>query len=153
MYKFATDTETPTINFGGNLRTQSYIDWWPGVESDGKPENFQLDQLLPYEISPVLSRIFKERNITNTEQLRAIAGDSFDVFGITLAIAHGAPEVDTSPVRELQFYVAIGLTAPQILEVFEESEKFHDDWDRDHPTDWEAMAARAKERNRCKVCT
>lgn len=147
MYTFAKDTKKPTINFGGNLRTQEYIDWWPGVENDGRLENFQLDQLLPYEISPVLSRIFKERNITDTEQLRAIAGHSFDVFGITLAIAHGSPQIDTSPVRELQFYVAIGLTAPQILEVFEESEKFHDDWDRDHPTDWAAILRRDKERS------
>lgn len=135
MYKFAKDTDEPTINFGGNLRTQNYIDWWPNCEDDSKPENFQLDQLLPYPISPTLARIFKDRGITDTEHLRAIAGDSYDVFDITLYIAHGAPEADTSPVRELQFYVAIGLTALQILEVFRESEQFHKDWEIAHSTD------------------
>ncbi|MFA6208742.1 MAG: hypothetical protein WCT03_24635 [Candidatus Obscuribacterales bacterium] len=150
MYEFAKDKETPTINFGGNLRTQNYLDWWPYVECDGRLENFKLDELLPYEISPVLGRIFKERGIIDTEQLRGLAGDSYDIFDITLSISHGMPQIDTSPVHHLGFYIAIGLTAQQILEIFKESEQFHKDWEIAHPTDWEAISQRNKELNRCK---
>lgn len=118
--------------FGGHMRTREYIENWPFVDDDEKIENFKLDGYLPYPISPTLARIFKGRGITDTQHLRAIAGDSYDVFDVTLYIAHGAPEIDTSPAKEVAFYVALGLSAPQILEIFIESEQFHAEWEREN---------------------